>query len=179
MFGTKNKTKKASSSGQATIRDNALILSLENAEVPLVARFDLDSLAQANFIVQSFDNFHQLGLRDFSGQLQPIAQFSNKMDAHQALHQILQALVDQNVTDNTPKKITIRRIIGMILQFFGILFLLSVAYVLYTALHAGRMPNMNAINPVGDAAQIQNTPELPEGMPQDVDGVFTPPEAQQ
>ena len=39
----------ASGQKHAFIRDGALILYFDKAETPFVARFDLDSLAQANF----------------------------------------------------------------------------------------------------------------------------------
>lgn len=85
---------------QAMIHDGALVLSFDTSEMPTVARFDLDSLAQANFVIQPADQAYHLNLRDFSGQIQPIAKFTNKIDAHQALHLILQALV----TYHTPKE---------------------------------------------------------------------------
>lgn len=170
-------TAKKSSSGHAIIRDGALILSLETAEVPLVARFDLDSLAQANFIVQSFDKFHQLSLRDFSGQIQPIAQFPNKMDAHQALHHILQALVEHGQpAKNQNHKITFGTVIGWILKLLGVTFIVTLLYATY--LYRGQ-----ALPHLGGAAQTQTTslPDLnvPEGEPQDVDNLFAQPKAEQ
>ncbi len=170
MFTSKNKTA-STPTGHATIRDGALILSLEAAEVPLVARFDLDSLAQANFIVQSFDKFHQLSLRDFSGQIQPIAQFSNKMDAHHALHHILQALVTQSETSSPQKKrISFRSILAWILMLLGVGFLLTVVYAFF--LYKGQLPVPSQLP---QAVQLPDI-SVPEGEPQDVDHLYPSPQ---
>lgn len=79
---------------QAFIRDHALVLYFDNAETPFVARYDLESLAQANFeVADKKDGTYALTLRDFAGQTQTVGQFAAKADAHQALYAILQALL--------------------------------------------------------------------------------------
>ena len=79
----------------AYIRDGALVLYFDRAEKPVLARFDLDTLAQASFEVSAKDKdgFYTVMLYDFSGEAQPVAQFASKGDAHQALYAILQALL--------------------------------------------------------------------------------------
>jgi hypothetical protein len=79
---------------KATVRDNTLVLYFDTAENPLVARFDLESLAQTHFEVMKKDASFALVLRDFSGSVRDIAVFPSKADAHQALYAILQALLE-------------------------------------------------------------------------------------
>jgi hypothetical protein len=95
-------TKTADLHNQAFIRDDALILHFDTAQTPFVARFDLDSLVQANFEVTNKDGGFALTLRDFSGASQNVAQFAAKADAHQALYAILQALLSH--ARSTPEK---------------------------------------------------------------------------
>jgi hypothetical protein len=78
----------------AYLRDGALILYFDMAETPFLSRFDLDSLAQANFeVADKKDGIYSLVLRDYTGQVQTIGQFSSKGDAHNALYAILKALL--------------------------------------------------------------------------------------
>jgi hypothetical protein len=128
--------KNPNSPAQATIRDNALVLSLDKAETPMVARFDLDSLAQANFVIQQNGNVHQLNLHDFSGSVQNIAQFANKIDAHQALQHILQALVNHTTPKQMPDTTSrAGTVLSWILKILGVVFIIA---LLYIALSIGR-----------------------------------------
>lgn len=89
-------TAQAIETGQtsASIRDNALILYFDKAETPFVARYDLASLAQANFeVLQKNDGTYILSLRDYAGRAQEVGEFATKADAHQALYLILQAFL--------------------------------------------------------------------------------------
>ena len=90
-------TEKTHQEKAAFIRDGALVLYFDMAEKPVLARFDLDTLAQASFEVSAKDKdgFYTIMLHDFSGDPQPVAQFASKGDAHQALYAILQALLSQ------------------------------------------------------------------------------------
>ncbi len=161
--------KNPNSPAQATIRDNALVLSLDKAETPMVARFDLDSLAQANFVIQQKGNVHQLNLHDFSGSVQNIAQFANKIDAHQALQHILQALVSHSTPRQTPESIArASRIFSWILKILGIIFIIALLYVAYIY---WQMRQHVAIMPPQATAEDQG---FPEGEPQDVDSLFAP-----
>lgn len=82
---------------RAFIRDGALILYFDTSEAPFVARFDLDSLAQAKFEIEDKrESAYILTLRDFSGEAQDVGRFNTKAEAHQALHAILQALVSHS-----------------------------------------------------------------------------------
>lgn len=85
----------------AFIREGALVLYFDLAEKPVIARFDLDTLAQASFEVSSKDaeGFYTIVLNDFSGAGQPVAQFASKADAHNALYAILQALLSHKEKD--------------------------------------------------------------------------------
>lgn len=90
----------------AFIRDGALVLYFEMAEKPVIARFDLDTLAQASFEVSAKDKdgFYTIMLNDFSDQSQAVAQFASKGDAHQALYAILQALLSHKEKDAAAQK---------------------------------------------------------------------------
>lgn len=166
MFNTQQTS---SHNSHAIIRDNALILSLETAETPLVARFDLDSLAQANFIVQNFDGIYHLNLRDFSGQVQAIAQFNSKIEAHQALHYILHALVNHSTdtaTTQPPKRSLLGRLISFVLQLCGVVFILLVLYGVYIYhFHRDRLLPLTPVTVQQPAPEIT----LPEGEAQDID----------
>jgi hypothetical protein len=166
------------SSTYAVIRENALVLSLDKPDTPVVARFDLDSLAQANFIVQAEGTMHKLVLRDFSGSERLIAQFNNKIDAHQALQHILQALVSHNTPAHhaADKKCTIGRVGGWVLKALGIIFILLAVLIGFQLL-ATRSPVESEFT-----SKVQTTMPstiLPEGQPMDIDGLFTQPPSQQ
>jgi hypothetical protein len=175
----------AKQSGSAMIRDNALILSLENSDTPVVARFDLESLAQANFIVQNYEGLFQLSLRNFAGQIQPIAQFVNKIDAHQALQHILHALVSYNNPDKKPqpqKTSIFLKAIKIILMFCGVLFLIALLYLLYLQQALQNVP----VSPISASVPImqgntlppqQEIPNIniPEGQALDLDQLITAP----
>lgn len=125
----------ASGQKQAFIRDGALILYFDKAETPFVARFDLDSLAQANFeVVDKKDGHYHLTLRDYTGEAQTIGVFASKNDSHQALYLILQALLDQPVVAGgccpvTKKPCGVWRFFKALLKYT--LFVLVVVFLLY------------------------------------------------
>lgn len=97
----------------AFICENALVLYFDKAETPFVARYDLDSLAQANFeVTDKKDGLFTLGLRDYSGRSQDVGQFGNRADAHQALFTILQALLEHK-DDASRKECKIFSLRGM------------------------------------------------------------------
>jgi hypothetical protein len=152
----------------AVIRENALVLSLDKSDMPVVARFDLDSLAQANFVVQQQGADYQLTLRDFSGTTQPIAQFTNKIDAHQALNHILQALVTHSIPKEAPAgKSTGLIILRCLLALFAITtFLMLIVFGIY---------GYSRMNNPAQLPLVQSTPSssLPEGEPQDLENLLS------
>lgn len=154
----------------AVIRENALILSLDKSETPIVARFDLDSLAQANFVVQQEAGMHRLSMRDFSGNTQTIADFSNKIDAHQALNHILQALVNHKLPKEQNPTSKAAQIFSALLKFLGIAFILLALYLAYgyIRLNQTMTPSVNPVSGTEQAAPM-------DGQAQDLDSLFTQP----
>jgi hypothetical protein len=154
---------------KAFIRDDALILHFDTAQTPFVARFDLDSLVQANFEVTNKDNSFYLTLRDFSGNQQNVAQFSAKADAHQALYAILQALLshkregDTSCSKKSPWCCILKWLIGILL-FVGILYV-GFIWLMASSVSkpvAARHP-MAAVHPAA-----------PEGEPTDLSTILPP-----
>lgn len=187
---------------KAFIRDGALVLYFDNADTPFVARFDLDSLAQANFeVADKHENIYPLTLRDFSGQVQIVGQFATKADAHQALYAILQALLSHKgddadaVTGPCGFWCVMRKVVKWILLVTGAVvlaynLLVIAARPFSTVRHA---PQENAVQaPVeeqkSEAAPEANTSEvqepkaadlsaIPEGEAVDADSLLAPEEA--
>jgi len=167
----------------AYIRDNALILYFQAAETPLVSRFDLDSLVQANFEVVKKDEVHALVLRDFAGQRQEITTFANKADAHQALYAILQALLSYGEDKKTAASKG-----GGVWKFFKYLFLslivlAAVAFVLvWLATPVSHVASLESTAKPAASASPQDTAhvpaqapaEVPEGQPMNMDEFVAP-----
>ena len=162
---------------QAFIRDDALILHFDTAQTPFVARFDLDSLVQANFEVANKDGGFALTLRDFSGATQNIAQFTNKADAHQALYAILQALLSHartppNNSCGTKSRFCcfMKALIGTLLVF-GLLYAAFIWFMVAPNAQpvqtAAVTPHAAAIAPV--AAPVA---AAPEGEPVDMNSLL-------
>jgi len=168
---------------QAVIRDNALILYFENAETPFVARFDLDSLAQANFeVADKKENFFELTLRDFTGTTQVIGQFATKADAHQALYAILQALVSHKeenvvVVEKASAACGFGCVLGKILKWLLIIIgaIVVIYYILGQIPAPGSAQKINATNaPV--AAPVMS--EAPAASTVHEGGLSTAPEGE-
>lgn len=157
----------------AYIRDDALILYFDLAETPLVARFDLDSLAQANFEVTKRGDIFVLVLRDFSGMKQEITTFVNKADAHQALYSILQALLSygENKKDDEKKP----SLLWKILKWLFIVVLAAVAvavgliWLSTPVSHTKKPEKVAAAIPEASAPVVSN-----EGEPMDMEQFMTP-----
>lgn len=189
---------------KAFIRDDALVLSFDTAEKPFVARFDLDSLVQANFEVNMRDDFYVLTLRDFSGAEQTVGHFKNKVDAHQALHSILQALLSHVRPSDKDGSSVLWRIFKWLLGILLLIALLIFFFmpvpmigqpgpVLQTAPAAPMAsvpPAPTRAPPVAETAPVyQALPPLPaidpaaqavpEGQPVDLDALLPPPQPQQ
>jgi hypothetical protein len=155
----------------AYLRDGALILYFDMAETPFVSRFDLDSLAQANFEVSDKkDGIYSLVLRDYTGQVQTIGQFSSKGDAHQALHAILKALLSQTGSSGG-KFCGLWCFAKGVLKFFVALLLLLL--LLYCFLRIPARPNSDHLAaPVAQndvAPSNSSAPVVPQGEAVDAD----------
>lgn len=159
---------------KATVRDNTLVLYFDTAENPLVARFDLESLAQAHFEVAKRDAGFVLILRDFSGAVRDIAQFGSKADAHQALYAILQALLDHDGgVSGTGKKCGGKGswFLCLIKWFFILAGVVSVAWLLMLAFTTppdlrGDMSTPAVVTPKAEGFKA------PEGEAFDLDSVL-------
>jgi hypothetical protein len=179
----------------ASVRDGVLILYFEGAETPFVARFDLDSLAQANFeVADKKDGFHTLVLRDYSGDTQTIGQFSEKADAQQALYDIVQALLNNTsetsavcATANPKSCSRVKCFFAWLLK--AIMYLLLAVLVIYGILHIPvsstriakpTAPAATESNGQGDVApsaakeerNVPNLSILPEGEAVDADSIL-------
>lgn len=165
----------------AYIRDDALILYFETAETPLVARFDLDSLVQANFEVSKKDEQFALILRDFSGQRQEITVFANKADAHQALYAILQALLSygeaQKEVGEKPnlfwkflKWLILTFIVALGIGFALIWLATPVSHIAIPEATKTAQPATHSAEPAATT--------LPEGEPMDMEQFITTPDQQ-
>lgn len=161
----------------AFIRDGALILYFDKAEVPFVARFDLDSLAQANFeVVDKKDGLFHLTLRDYSGETQTIGQFNSKNDAHQSLYLILQALLTQSGDQPVCKKRKCsylwRVLKGMIKAALVLLvaYVLLQVYVWYNIRHASAPVAVSSVE--APAANNSAMSAIPEGEAIDADAAL-------
>lgn len=173
----------------AFIRDNALVLYFDKAETPFVARYDLDSLAQANFeVTDKKDGLFTLALRDYSGRSQDIGQFPNRADAHQALFTILQALLEhKDSTEKTERKMRgvcgigcmLLRVLKWVLLIIGALVAL---YIILGLVPASLFSGGNQVNnvvqaPVQKTMTGKNTmadlSTLPEGQAVDADALFS------
>lgn len=161
----------ASGQKHAFIRDGALILYFDKAETPFVARFDLDSLAQANFeISDKKDGIYHLTLRDYSGETQTIGEFASKNDAHQALYMLLQALLEQPTgimlveKNSNPVWRGIKTFLNYLLMFF------VAAYLLYILATLPIWPTGPAIEqPAATPLATGKVSEIPEGEAIDAD----------
>ena len=154
-------------STHAVIRENALILYLDKSETPVVARFDLDSLAQANFIIQPEGNLHRLNMRDFSNNTQTIAEFSNKIDAHQALNHILQALVNHKLPKEMVTSPKVAIIFGWALKVLGIAFIALCLYLAYNYIRMHQRTPASSIE--------QSAASTTDGEAQDLEELLTSP----
>lgn len=160
----------ASGQKHAFIRDGALILYFDKAETPFVARFDLDSLAQANFeVADKKEGIYHLTLRDYSGETQTIGQFGSKTDAHQALYLILQALLEQPtgmmVVEEKPNLLW--RFIKTLMKILAFIF--AVLLILYTLARMPIFPENN-FQPQPTAQSGENSvSEIPQGESFDAD----------
>lgn len=169
----------------AFIRDNALVLYFDKAETPFVARYDLDSLAQANFeVTDKKDGVFTLSLRDYSGRSQDVGQFGNKADAHQALYTILQALLEHTGQNGARSckpsgwcgigcailKLFkwILLIIGALVVLYGLLSIIPVSGVVSD--HAAPLKMSSPVVPPQGAQTSLSS--LPEGEAVDADTLF-------
>ncbi len=156
---------------KAFIRDGALVLYFEAAENPVVSRFDLDTLAQANFEVNKREPNFALVLKDFAGSEQIVAQFSSKAEAHQALYSILQALLDHR---GAPEGVCGEKSSGwcrFFKWFFGILAALVLVWVILIALSEPIEKTPTAPSPEATASAPSSA--LPEGEAVDLDEMFS------
>lgn len=148
----------------AFIRDGALVLYFEMAEKPVIARFDLDTLAQASFEVSAKDKdgFYTIMLNDFSDQSQAVAQFASKGDAHQALYAILQALLSHKEKDATAKASGCCGCGGVGGFFKGmvrtVLHIVVVMALVYAAMYAYYGFVAPALNPLAKQVANQQSP---------------------
>lgn len=172
---------------KAFIRDGALILYFDTAEIPFVGRYDLESLAQANFEVsEKREGFYYLTLRDFSGQTQNIGQFGSKTDAHHALYAILQALLSQQEKQGGNRRIQGSR--GKIISFLlnvlkTIAAILVAVLILVVVLRLVSTRNVGT-PPIASVGPNMTTPspgaapraplDLPEGEAVDADSILPP-----
>lgn len=156
---------------KAFIRDGALVLYFETAENPVVSRFDLDSLAQANFEVNKREPNFALVLKDFSGSEQTVAQFSSKADAHQALYAILQALLDHQPSDKSCGTCC-RKSSGWCRFFKWIFGILTVFVLIYLALIllAGQIDTTAVPE---KTAMAETAPVMPQGESVDLDAMLS------
>ena len=170
----------ASGQTHAFIRDGALILYFDQAETPFVARFDLDSLAQANFeVADKKDGIFHLTLRDYSGDTQTIGQFSSKNDAHQALYLILQALLEMpqqagGVVVSKKPSLLWRVLCKLVKGFLILLLLLGILYALLSVPlpFTATQPDAAMPAPVSSSAPVAVRPsvsEVPDGEAVDAD----------
>jgi hypothetical protein len=156
---------------KAFIRDGALVLYFDAAENPVVARLDLESLAQANFEVVKREPNFVLMLKDFSGQEQVLAQFAAKADAHQALYAILQALLEHQGAGDAPcakKSSGCGRFFKWVFWILGIL---AVAFIVL--LFVANPVSHDA--PPEASAEVSSAPSadsVPEGEAMDLDAML-------
>lgn len=179
----------------AFINENALVLYFDKAETPFVARYDLDSLAQANFeVTDKKDGLFTLSLRDYAGRSQDVGQFSNKADAHQALYTILQALLEHKGQNGTCtiKPFSLCGIgCGLLKLLKWVLIVIGVLVVLYVL--TGLIPVSSNVLTGADMASVSVAPDhaaamtsnqassgvatglsaLPEGEAVDADALFS------
>lgn len=178
----------------AFIRENALVLYFDKAETPFVARYDLDSLAQANFeVTDKKDGLFTLSLRDYSGRAQDVGQFANKADAHQALYTILQALLNHKGQQSGCQRKGfswcgigcgllkllkwVLLIIGALVLLYGLLGIIPVSGPVSNEVPAVKMSTMSG--DAGGQDKVTDLSTLPEGEAVDADSLFSDTASQQ
>lgn len=163
----------------AFIREGALILYFDKAETPFVARFDLESLAQASFeVTDKKDGFYHLVLNNYTVGSQTVGQFGSKNDAHQALYEILQALLSYNGNENM---VCARKPKGCNSFFWRLLkwILLSIVtllviYALLILIPVPKSLSSRVEAPATQKAGSNALSALPEGEAVDADSVLPP-----
>ncbi len=158
-----------------TVRGQALILFLPQADSQTVWRFDLDSLTDHAFRLTGRDGYYELTLTDTTGLDMMLMRFLDKQDANAFLHAIHTALQNSSAgTDLIPasaagscKMTRCTQGVRRKLTFWRVIALIGLAALLW-----------GLLSPIPFRVwHLANTPDpltaaLPSGVPLDADSVL-------